>query len=518
MPPTKGYNTGRWLASPLQSGYATLRQRLIANPGVATSTVFLETFGYNHTLWNYSPQKHCPECAKALYHNTLFDYCWLHRCPAHGLLLQNRCERCGHPWPSSSALHKRSCPSCGVPEWDVLPVDAGLDAELLDPIKRVRCFLEDNTFDDHTLSGEAAIFDLCFTYLWDSKLRYAWPRRVTKSSAAFPVFQLASTSGHSQVELEKFGVVFPEFSIESITSPLRRLKLRPPSKASWYDRLKREGPIRRPPARAQRIIEQCYNDILVWCNRHHEKGHQLRLGDFRYHSFQSLASADYYLCPFCFAISAWWDAVTQKYFSPWQCSLPIEYWWTQYVHWTTWPDASDRLLILGNPDEYWRPGARFEERYFARSLLLLFAELYQSGIHLMDRVKKAESPFRETFDPANFYSPGHFTASQCLWRITENHRIEWLWPDVDPLEELDPPRPSTRQRLCGGTWPTALESGAEALLSDLSQESNVKVSRDRILEIGALFHTGRFESRPRRDSWTILERPLSHYYPPFARF
>lgn len=517
MDKTSRFNSGRWMASPFQSFYAELRQRLIANPGVALSTVFRETFGHNQSLWDYSPRKHCPECAKDLYHNTLFDYCWLQRCPAHGTLLQSLCARCGHPWPRISELRKRSCPSCGVPEWDLLPLDPRLHAELIAPIERVQCFLKDNGFNDNALLDEVEIFDLCFAYLWDSNLRYAWPRRVTESSAAFPVFQLATTSGYSQVELEKLGVVFPEFSIERITSPLRPLKLCPPSEASWYNRLKREGPIRRPAEKAQRIIEQCYNDILVWCNRHHEKGHQLRLGDFRHHSFQSLASADYYLCPFCFAISAWWDAVTQKYFSPWQCSLPIEYWWTNVVNWTVWPDAPDRLLIVGKhetywqDDSYWRPGAKFEERYFERSLLLLFAELYQSGIHLMDRVNTANPPYRPTWDPADFYSPDQFTASLCLWHITENQVMEWLWSDVDPLAELDPPRPSTRQRICGGTWSTALASGAEAFLSDLGHDSNVKVSRDRILEIGALFHDGGFESHPRRDSWTILEQPSSHY-------
>ena len=96
--PTR-FNTGRWMALPFQSSYADLRQRLIANPGVALSTVFRESFGHNQFLRNYSPKKHCPECAKSLYHNTLFDYCWLQRCPVHGRPLQSYCELCGGAWP-----------------------------------------------------------------------------------------------------------------------------------------------------------------------------------------------------------------------------------------------------------------------------------------------------------------------------------------------------------------------------------------------------------------------------------
>lgn len=502
------FNAGGWLASPGQSSYAELRQRLIANPGVALSSVFRARFGYDQYLWDYAPQKHCPACAKSLYHTTLFDYCWLHRCPVHGRLLQESCERCGNRWPKSSELRKRSCLSCSVPEWDDIPTGARLDSDRLAPVELVRNFLEDTEFSDDAFSDTDEIFDLSYTYLWDSLLRYPWPKRIRDDCAAFPAFQLATTSSHSRTELEMLGVAFPEFSIQRMTSPLGRLKLRPPSKAAWYDRLKRVGPIRRPPAKAQRIIERCYNEILVWCNRHHETGHHLSLGDFRCHSFPSLVDSDSYLCPFCAGVSAWWDAVTQKYFSPWQCSLPTEYWWTNDLQWSRWPDAPDRLIIMGQDEHCWRPGARFEEHYFERSLQLLFAELYQSIVHLMERLDASKCPYRPIWKPENSYSPGRFTASQCLWHITDNEVIEWVWADVNPLAELSLPRSSTKQRICGrATWAQA-DPRVETLVSALTPNSYVELSCETILEIGALFHHGRFEGLPRRHSWTILEQPL----------
>lgn len=517
MAHNKRFNTGRWMASPFQSTYAGLRQRLIANPGVATSTVCRDAFGCGESLWRYAPKKHCAECAKRLYHSPLFDYRWLNRCPAHGTPLKSRCERCDNPWPQSSQLRDRSCPNCGVPQWDDIPVDTGLSHELLASMERVTRFVEDRSFGDDSISDITAIYDLSYAHLWDSELRYTWPGLVSTESDAFPNFQLAAISGHSQVELEKNGVVFQQFSVERVTSPLRRLTLRPPSVATWYDRLKRTGPIRRPPGKAQRVIQQCYNKILLWCRRHHDHAHQLKLGDFRRWSFPRLVNQDVYLCPFCFGLSAWWDAVTHKYFSPWQCSLPTEYWWTDFVEWSVWPDTPDRLLMEVNHDEYYRPGAHFEERYFERSLLLLFAELYQSAVHVMNRLQAADIPYRPKWDPANFYRTGRFTAGQCLWRMTDNQMIEWLWPEVDPLAELGLPPSSKRHCLCGANQAIAIEPRGKKLLTELTVSSKVDVSCEKILEIGALFHTGRLSTGSRKDSWTILERPSANYYPRFAR-
>lgn len=507
------------MASPLQSAYAELRQRLIANPGVALATIFMDAFGHRKHLMDYAPRKHCPDCAKGFFHSQLFDYTWLERCPAHGTLLLDRCEECGQRWPRSSALSDRSCPGCGVPDWDDVRDDAQPTPEQLARIARVQCFVDDTSSGFDFWPGPPYLSDLCYAYLWDSLLRYTWPECVTKDIAAFPAFQLAITSGHSQAELETLGVVFPDYPVVRMTSPLRRLNLRPPSKATWYDRLKRDGPIRRPSPKAQRIIEQSFNDILAWCHSHHEADHQLKLGDFRYFGFEGLVNDGRYLCPFCLGVSAWWEAVTQKYFSPWQCSTPTEYGWTNVVQWSIWPDTPDRLLMEDGDGAYWRPTPRFEERYYERSLLLLFAELYQSAVHLLNRLEAAEVPYRPGWDSKNFYTPGRFTAAQCLWRITEDQTIEWVWPEVHPLAQLDSPRPSTKTRICGGTWSKAVEPGAEALLSDLGQDSDVAVSSDTILQTGALFHTGCFEYRTRRHSWTILERPpsFSLYYPSFAR-
>jgi hypothetical protein len=512
------------MASPFQSAYADLRQRLIANPGVALSTIFYDVFGSWAEFKRYAPEKHCPECAQQLFHSRLFDFPWLQRCPAHGIKLSDRCAVCGLRWPSSTGLQVRSCPGCGVPELDVLPQRTKLSDAQIARFDYVERFLQDRTSGFSFGPYPPTPHDLSYTYLWDSQLRYPWAWPVLDVSPEFPGFQIAVTAGYSQQELERLGVVFPDFRVERLSAPLRGLQLRPPSQLTWYERLKRKGPIRRPSEKARRGIEHCFNAIRTWCHRCQGTGHSLRLGDFRRFTFGSLVNKGYVLCPFCLAVSAWWDAITQKYFSPWQCSIPREYWWANTIGWSEWPDTPDRLLFIqpdhegGDPNFYWRPAPTFEDRYYERSLLLLFAHLYQSAIHLMDRVEATPSPHRQRWNPENFYNIGGLASDLCLWRITEDRVLEWVWPVINPLSELSPPPSSAREHVCGNPTELAVSPGSTSLSYDLCTEADRMLSRDCILQIGSLFHSGRFETRHRRDSWMIRERPPCDFYPRFARW
>lgn len=498
------FNSGRWMASRTQSDYGTLRQRIIANPGIASSTVSSES-GSPAPVNEYAPRKHCPTCARNLFHTTLFDYSWLTQCPIHGDTLETHCPECGDRWPRSADLAQRCCPSCGIPTWeDLVKVKRPYPSELL-KIERLQEFTTDSSALVEGAGQQFEFFDLAGAFFWDSTFRRSWTIYVTPENPYFPAFQLVIHPDFSRGELEALGVKVPHLPVELLETPLRMVTRHLPPKQSWYSRLRASGPIRRPSVSAMKVIESSFNQILGWIHRNSPKNHRLMLGDYRSYGFRGLVDSHVHFCPYCFGVSAWFDAVTQKYFGPWQCSLPIEYFWTSNLQWQVWPDTADRLFVFDQNETMRRPDHAFEKCFYERSLLLLFAELFQSAVFLHDRLE-AESGLNNMYccSPANHYPGGNFLSSLCMVAQANSERLTLCRFNLNPLSELSPPPIFNTPRLCGGGWTNPLE--AAQLSRALNDEEPIRLDCDCFLRLGALFHHGRFESQKRRETWGRWDR------------
>ncbi|WP_241331785.1 hypothetical protein [Burkholderia cenocepacia] len=90
---------------------------LLGESRAVLETGFLDTLGFAASLLGTRGVRHCPACAKAGYHCTLFALGGLTHCPWHRIPLAPRCLQCAK---TVRAMHPRdffethTCPACGT--------------------------------------------------------------------------------------------------------------------------------------------------------------------------------------------------------------------------------------------------------------------------------------------------------------------------------------------------------------------------------------------------------------------
>lgn len=120
----------RW---PYESKYSMIRRIVCANSGkpwqacspllrsyLSSQSLAASTRRYPTHAGNIKSQpktkvilRQCPDCASGVYHNDLYRYPWLSRCPLHRKKLVTKCPECKLPWPSADRIHQRQCRLCG---------------------------------------------------------------------------------------------------------------------------------------------------------------------------------------------------------------------------------------------------------------------------------------------------------------------------------------------------------------------------------------------------------------------
>jgi len=453
-----GYNTGRWMSAPLQSHYASIRQRLIANPG-ASKKLLLEGYcaetNSTATPLTYSsleaaqPTRHCPQCAESLYHSALYEFPWLVHCPMHQEPLIANCPLCEQPWPSIHELSERRCPTCGIPGWEQLANAPRLNPGGTESIARLAAFVNASSDPFQFTQPPPPVVDCAGGHLWDAPSLYRWPQAVAQDTKLYPAFQRKFAPGSTEKALQQLGVSVPHFTLERLRTRLRRYTLKPPNHDTWSAHLSRTGPIRRPTSRALKVIQSSLIRVLAWIETHSGPGHQLRLGEYRGLIGDDLQDRDQYPCPFCLAFSCWWDAITQKYFAPSRCVDPRTYFPAISRFDCEWPNASDRHLVMDENERFYRPEPAFESCFFERSLMILFARQY--SLAQLQALRLTASSHR-AFDPTDQQlgqCKRTSTASYLLAAFTAPRELTVYWPKIDPLDEIQVISPPSEGRLCG---------------------------------------------------------------------
>ncbi|MBS8232552.1 hypothetical protein DYI41_16605 [Marinobacter salarius] len=177
------------------------------------------------------------------------------------------------------------------------------------------------------------------------------------------------------------------------------------------------------------------------------------------------------------------------------------------LDWVRWPDTSDRLLLMAPDDTCWRPGNEFEVLYYERSLKLLFAELFQSALHLAKYVKAGKRPHRLIYGWFESYKAGNFISVHRTWFITADQTLEWFWPKVDPLDELAQFETCLTSEICVRPKRWGLPIETEKRLGAMCSGSDIEITKDDILHMGMMFHGEPLPTDPRKQTWAILEIP-----------
>lgn len=94
----------------------------------------------NQTLYC---RRQCPDCAKIIFHSSLFDCDWIKLCPVHQKALVDCCPECKHPWPNSKEIAERTCPCCGsTPENSVYALRKETQPLLIDKFGQLKRVIE----------------------------------------------------------------------------------------------------------------------------------------------------------------------------------------------------------------------------------------------------------------------------------------------------------------------------------------------------------------------------------------
>ena len=139
----KKLNQGYVFQYPFESYYAMVRRFIVANKGQTMPTIFgglssqaaikIRNMGQlaRQISTKSLPQvskselndcglfglnyigRHCPVCAQIGYHTYLFECNWLTFCPVHHEKLIVRCPKCHEYWPNLSQIIYRNCSGCG---------------------------------------------------------------------------------------------------------------------------------------------------------------------------------------------------------------------------------------------------------------------------------------------------------------------------------------------------------------------------------------------------------------------
>ncbi len=64
--------------------------------------------------WPDRAIRNCPQCARLIYHSSLYQLPWLKYCPFHHCRIVKRCPDCGRPWQKPYECRFHKCTTCGI--------------------------------------------------------------------------------------------------------------------------------------------------------------------------------------------------------------------------------------------------------------------------------------------------------------------------------------------------------------------------------------------------------------------
>jgi len=320
-------NQGMFFARPGESKYAQLRRCLVANPGIPLSAIEynlrqscpryssttdrLKDLGVNNyqfsdfqEIYQYiNYRRQCPQCAKLLYHSSIYILPWITHCPIHKCPLTTICLKCNRPWPSTNEIAKRDCPDCGIFALDKIsqPILSEMHQLNTDPILDVFHLLKDTDYIFAKLNSE---------YDEILNIEFDWWQNVPLLSEYFPSFQSRIKSKSFREKLNKANLVSHKIDCK-ITNLTPVTKAKEKSENNWQNGI--EQNILTDSLCHFKIEYTVTRRIISWASKHSAAGHKLTITSYRYLGLKELIDAPLF-CPYCMAFSLWFFNVAAKHY------------------------------------------------------------------------------------------------------------------------------------------------------------------------------------------------------------
>lgn len=444
--PTSEFNSGRWLAHPIESSYGRARRLMVANPVAG-----LPAINRRFSAWgpNLIPEglearlprngiacrqpRQCAECARHLFHPTIYQVPGLRRCPIHHQAFTSRCPQCGQPWQRPLRERWPRCERCGIPSWrDLatlsLPQRAYRHLGWLERWTRQTVLARD-------VHPRVELIDLRALTDWVGTMERPRFESPTLSHPFYLAFEAAKSGRDRMARLAKLEVI-------TVATPSRRrtTELRPWTPEVGRTPIHRKDPNASIPANSRSLIQLAIRRLLRWQAKTLRHPHALTWRDYsRLRPDEYLE--DGHLCPVCWAFSLWLPALLLKFAHP--VTQPLKgaatthetCRYTGYDHFPLTPEA----VAVKQPGEQWyRPSTSFERWLYLRSCDYLFVELLFLANWLRQRLRYKPTHYSLTI----YHSSHRFTvpalASQLLdLEPRANYRhLAATYLYASPLDEL----------------------------------------------------------------------------------
>lgn len=321
-------NLGLRLLKPYESTYAMMRRFYTVNIGIPTSAceAMLHdksplVFGIIQRVYQLHPNhyrqqitriipdyevihRHCPQCAKNLYHSDIYCFSWLTRCPIHHCRFVERCPVCTQEWPAVKEIIHRDCPGCGC----LLVKDNPLEGE--EDIKRnYQCIGEvyklidyDSLYVEYLIGNDVRHPDI---------ERHDWYTQIGPQHQMLPSCQSQLNPDFTPAKLDTLHIKTAPVKIKSFDLQ--------PYPGSWYDvpydnkRFTRSIDLQDNQKSILLSDYSVMRRILLLFNHHINKNHQLHITSYRYISHEHLLQGPP-PCLFCLTLSLWfYNMASQKY-------------------------------------------------------------------------------------------------------------------------------------------------------------------------------------------------------------
>lgn len=437
-------NLGLRFAQPYESDYARYRRCLTANPGLSEAHILKQlairannASNRSERLRNlqqhtpmpapgdrvtqplaYHPIRHCPECARRLYHTELFDHEWIQTCPIHRVPLAAQCPQCHRPWPNLAGLANNDCPVCGrlrLAHWEKV-----FNQSIRAPTYRTIGILQ--KLVDRYRTPWVAVFEDQRGYDPNRQGVYRCPE---STSHCFPALAFPRALNQQEVDaLTAAGVVRQPCLRQTTTlTPIRSLYPFPRS-CSPTDAF--NEPDRTPLPRWEYMAMR---HLVHWIHRHRTAKHRLRiyrpidLGVSHHHRKP--------LCPSCAALSVWFylTALSHRRCPPelMERLCPELSLWDRPLL-AIWPVC----LFNGT---YYSLERRFTRWFYLRGLLICFAELFD----WFCRAQKAPQSLPDVTTRGTLVSEttADINTARWLWVVRREDSLQVTYIVEDPLDTLE---------------------------------------------------------------------------------
>lgn len=443
-------NEGKAWRHPLESGYARARRRLIANPALSRAH-FNAAFappGDLEGLDRLSPYvrqvpaiRQCPDCARHLFHPTVYQVESLPLCPIHHRPFTLSCPDCHQRWDRVFTAKAPACATCGRPDRPAL-ARTQLPARVYRELGWLDGWLARCQRQRHA-GHHPTLYDVRALIARVGDIESPPFRTPTLSHPFYAAFEAQKRHGRDTARLRRLGVQTLAASLRmrqtTLTPWLPQVDLPRPLE-TW------DGPLGQAPDPSPRQLAGlalALRRLLRWQGRLTGRPHRWIWWDLRALRPEQVRAPGL-PCVLCLAFSYWCHAVTWKYSQPSDAGTPGEHELCRFTAHTRFPLTPEGVYRVTPDQQRWRPSPDFERWLYLRATDYLFLECVQFALWVQHCAAASEVHFQQTAYRQRYRFQPPPAATQLLDLELQGGTLKATYWYTSPLQELVLPAPARR--------------------------------------------------------------------------